>query len=115
MEKWKGQEPSLRLIAEGTPNQRRHVLNHANKHLLACLCECALNVLEDSVKLNSSEKKALIRHRRKLAILAHPHIPLKHKRQVLRQRGGGKFFQNIVAPVLKQLPSLLPAVIPLLL
>ena len=115
MEKWKGQEPYLRVIAKGTVKQRRHVLDHANKKLLHCLCECALNIIEDRVRLNAAEKKALARHWRKLAILAYPDIPLKHKRHVLRQRGSGKFFQNVVVPVLKQLPALLPAVIPLLL
>ena len=115
MEKWKGQEPFLRAIAEGTHKQRQHVLNHAKKQLLHCLCECALNVLEDTVKLSPKEKKALARHQRKLKILACPNIPVKHKRHVLHQRGAGKFFQTIVAPILKQLPSLLPAVLPLLL
>ena len=115
MEKWKGQEPYLRVIAEGTPKQRRHILDHADKHLLHCLCECALNFVEGPVKLNPREKKALARHCRKLAILAYPGIPLKHKRHVLRQRGAGNFFQNVVAPILKQLPTLLPALIPLLL
>ena len=115
MEKWKGQEPYLRVIAEGTPNQRRHVLNHANERLLHCLCECALNIAEGPIELNAAEKKALARHWRKLAILAYPDIPLKHKRRVLRQRGAGKFFRNVVLPVLRQLPSLLPALIPMLL
>ena len=93
MEKWKGQEPYLRVIAEGTPKQRRHVLEHASKELVHCLCECALNIVEGSVTLSPTEKKALARHCRKLAILAYPGIPLKHKRRVLRQRGAGKFFQ----------------------
>ena len=115
MEKWKGQQPFLRAIAEGTHKQRQHVLNHADKHLLACLCECALNVVEDTVKLSPKEKKAIARHQRKLRVLADPHIPQKYKRHVLRQRGAGKFFQTIVAPILKQLPLLLPAVLPLLL
>ena len=115
MEKWKGQGPYLSAIAKGTTKQRRHALDHADKRLLLCLCECALNVLQGNVKLTSSEKKALARYGRKLKILAHSNIPQKYKRQVLRQRGSGKFFQNIVAPILKQLPSLLPAVVPLLL
>ena len=115
MEKWTRQEPYLRAIAEGSPKQRRHVLNHADKQLLYCLCECALNLVEGSVALTTAEKKALARHRRKLLILACSNIPLKYKREVLRQRGSGKFFQNVVAPVLKQLPALLPAVIPFLL
>lgn len=115
MEKWRRQHPYLDVIAKGTSKQRRHILTHANKQLLECLCECALNILEGPVRLNAKEKKALERHRRKLQILAYPNIPVKHKRAVLRQRGAGKFFQDIVLPVLKQLPSLLPAVIPLLL
>ena len=115
MEKWRHQEPYLRAIAEGTTKQRRHVLDHASNQLLHCLCECALNVSEGTVKLTPSQKKVLVKHRRKLLILACSDVPLKYKRQVLRQRGSGNFFQNVILPVLKQLPALLPAVIPLLL
>ena len=112
MEKWKGQGPYLGVIAKGTPRQRRHVLEHADKHLLHCLCECALNIAEGPVNLNAAEKRALSRHWRKLAILAYPDVPLKYKRKVLRQRGAGKFFQNIILPVLRSLPNLLPSLIP---
>ena len=115
MEKWRGKEPYLRAIAKGSTKQRRHVLDHANKDLIECLCECALNVLEGQVKLNSKQKKALARHHRKLKTLAYSNVPLKYKRAVLRQRGSGKFFQDFISPVLKQLPAILPALIPLLL
>lgn len=112
MEKWKGQGPYLGVIAKGTPRQRRHVLEHANKHLLHCLCECALNIIEGRVELNAAEKRALARHWRKLAILAYPDIPLKYKRKVLRQRGAGKFFQNIILPALRSIPTFLTSLIP---
>lgn len=115
MEKWRRQHLYLKAIAEGTPKQRQHVLHHANRQLLDCLCECALNILEGPVRLNSTEEKALARHHRKLKTLAYSNVPLKYKRAVLRQRGAGKFFKDIIVPVLKQLPSLLPALIPLLL
>ena len=49
--------PYLHVLVNGTAKQREGILRGANKELIYCLCECALNVLQGNVKLHNSGEK----------------------------------------------------------
>ena len=51
--------PYLHVLAKGTSKQRHGVIQGANKELMRCLCECALNVLNGNIPLTPADKKSL--------------------------------------------------------
>ncbi|KXJ26961.1 hypothetical protein AC249_AIPGENE9928 [Exaiptasia diaphana] len=67
--------------------QRRALLQAADNKLLKAICECVLNVLRGTVKLNPSQKGKLRRHKESLRQLADKRVPLSKKKNVLVQKG----------------------------
>ncbi len=98
----KRQDLSLHILCKGTSKQQKHMLSHANKELIQCLCECAHNILKGTVKLTKEQEKYISKHQRELKTLAFTRVPIKYKKGVLTQRGAGKFFQTILQPIIKQ-------------
>lgn len=97
----------LRVLKRCNTKQRRALLQAADNKLLKAICECVLNVLRGTVKLNPSQKGKLRRHKETLRQLADKRVPLNKKKNVLVQKGDG-FLGLLLAPVLQQLASLLP-------
>ena len=97
----------LRVLKNCNSKQRRALLQAADSKLLKAICECVLNVLRGTVKLNPSQKRKLRRHKDSLRQLADKRIPLKRKKNLIVQKGEG-FLGILLAPVLQQLASLLP-------
>ena len=97
--------PYLHVLARGSDKQRQGVIQGANKELIACLCECALNVLNGNVHLKPSEKKKLLKYKRHLRALSNKKTPALKKKKLLRQKGG--FLGALLTPVLSALGGLL--------
>ena len=96
--------PYLHVLVNGTAKQREGILRGANKELIYCLCECALNVLQGNVKLHNSEKDKLRKHKQRLRVLADKRVALGKKRELLKKGG---WVTALIAPILSSLAGLL--------
>ncbi len=102
----KAHVPYLHVLVNGNSKQREGILRGANKDLIYCVCECALNVLQGNVHLLPTVKNTLKKYKQRLRDLADKKISLRKKRQVLlRQRGG--WISALIAPVLTSLAGVL--------
>ena len=97
--------PYLHVLAKGSDKQRQGVIQGANKELVHCLCECALNVLNGNIPLKPSEKKRLAKYKRHLRVLTNQKFGVQKKKKVLRQKGG--FLGALLTPMLSALGGLL--------
>ena len=98
--------PYLHVLAKGNAKQREGILRGADKELIYCLCECALNVLQGNVQISSEDKSKLKKYKRCLRDLSNKKISLTKKRKLLlRQKGG--WVTALIAPILGTLASLL--------
>ena len=97
--------PYLHVLARGSDKQRHGVIQGANKELMNCLCECALNVLNGNIPLKPSEKKKIKKYKRHLRVLSDRKTGAQKKKRVLRQKGG--FLGALLTPVLSALGGLL--------
>ena len=94
----KRQAHVLQTLAKAHPHVCRSILRGADKDLLQCLSECALNVLKGNVKLTSTEKAKLTKYRQKLRKVSDKKVSLKQKQKIV-QTGG--FVPALLAPVVK--------------
>ena len=95
----KRQAPLLAL-AKSHPHVCHAILRGADKDLLHCLSECALNILKGNVSLKPSDKARLTKYRQKLRKVADKKVSLKQKHKIV-QTGG--FAPAILAPLLAPL------------
>ena len=102
----KAHAPYLHVLVNGTAKQREGILRGADKELVYCLCECALNVLQGNVKLQGKEKHQLKKYKQRLRDLANKKIALRTKRKLLLKQKGG-WVSALIAPVLGTLAGLL--------
>ena len=93
----------LKILSKSEPRVVKSILQTADLKLVNLLSECALNVLNQNVKVGKNRKKALRKFRRHMEKLAYEKLPLKKKRTIL-QKGG---FLSILLPTV--IPSLLKA------
>ncbi len=76
----KAHVPYLHVLVNGNSKQREGILRGANKELIYCVCECALNVLQGNVHLLPAEKNTLKKYRRRLRDLTDKKIALSKKK-----------------------------------
>jgi hypothetical protein len=95
----------LRTISKARPDLRKKLLELADEGLIRSICECADNTLKGHVKLNSVQKKRLLRHKRILRKLARPGETWRQKKKYILQSGG--FLAPLIAPILGTLGTLL--------
>ena len=93
----------LKILSKSEPRVVKSILQTADSKLINLLSECALNVLNQNVKVGKNRKKALRKFRKHMEKLAYEKLPLKKKRTIL-QKGG---FLSILLPAV--LPTLLKA------
>ena len=93
----KRQAPLLLALAKAHPHVCRVILRGADKDLIQCLSECALNILKGNVTLKPAEKARLTKYRQKLRKVADKKVSLKQKHKIV-QTGG--FAPALLAPLL---------------
>ena len=93
----------LKILSKSEPRVVKSILQTADLKLINLLSECALNVLNQNVKVGKNRKKSLRKFRKHMEKLAYEKLPLKKKRTIL-QKGG---FLSILFPAV--LPTLLKA------
>ena len=93
----------LLTLAKAHPHVCKAILRGADKDLLQCLSECALNVLRGNVKLTPTDKARLTKYKQKIRKVANKKVSLKQKHRLV-QTGG--FAPALLAPLLA--PLLIP-------
>lgn len=71
-----------------TEEQRQAVLRKADTALIRCSCECALNILQDSVHLRQQEKQKLKPHEQVLRELVSLNCSLQQKKRIIVKKVG---------------------------
>ncbi|XP_038076220.1 uncharacterized protein LOC119744384 [Patiria miniata] len=79
---------ALHILSKSSSKRRKAILKNADKELVTCLCECALNVLKGRVPLSPSQKKKLARHKAHLRALADKKSSHVKRKELLVQKGG---------------------------
>ena len=87
----------LNVLVKTKPKVQKAIIQTADKDLVNCLCDCALNVLKANVPLTPSQKRKLARHKQGLRALISPKTSVSKKRKVL-QTGG--FLPALLGPIL---------------
>ena len=96
--------PVLKILNKATPALRRQIIKEADKTLIHCICECAKNILNGNVPLNTPNKRRLTRYAYDLEKLVTKKTPLKSKKRII-QKGG--LLGALLTPVLSILGGLL--------
>lgn len=95
----------IKVLSKANKQQQKAILQAANKELIECLCECALNIVNGNVPLKNSDLQKLQKHKSRLRGLSDPSIKIKEKRILLQQKGG--FLPILLAPILSLAGQLL--------
>ena len=96
----------LKLLAKYTPAQRKAILKVADDALVKTICECVLNVLQQTVPVSKPTKRKLLSHKKALVALAQKGTPLNKKKKILAQHGAN-ILGVLLPPVLKVLSAIL--------
>lgn len=92
----------LDALRHSNKEQRVALLKTADKKLIKCICECALNVLRGVVSLKNCQLNKLKKHKnilRKLASKSKNKNSWKNKKRVIVQKGGS-FLPFLLQPIL---------------
>lgn len=90
------QAATLCMLCHAKPRLRKAIIEAADKDLILCLCECALNVLKGNVTLTNAQLKKLKQYKQHLRKLIEKKLALKKKKEVI-QKGG--FLPALLAPL----------------
>ena len=81
----------LRVLGHCQPKIRNAILKNCENDFIHIICDCVYNVVKGSVLCLTQEKVSkLARHNTSLIKLTQK-VPMKEKRKVLVQKGGGFF------------------------
>ena len=95
--RFKRNEHLLRHLYFSKPKQRKEFLKKADKEIIAALCDCAKNILDENISLTPAQKKKFYGKKRILNQLADPKITLAKKQKAFKQQTGGALFSVIPA------------------
>lgn len=101
----------LHALYHGTPIERKALLKKADKGVIKCICECALNILRGVVNIKASAKKHLKKYKNTLRTLASSTKCVqrgrgwgwKAKKRIILQKGCGGFLGLLLAPIIDTL------------
>ena len=86
------------ILAKAKPAHRKAILSTADRDLIICLCDCAVNILKGNVLLKAHEYQKLCKAKAHLRQLAGEKTTIKARRKILVQKGG--FIPALLAPIL---------------
>lgn len=95
----------LLALCHADARQRVALLRTADKNLIKCICECALNVLHGVVELKDSQKIRLKKHKKILRVLTKKSEKSRGKRVWNRRKktliqSGGSFLPILLSPLI---------------
>ena len=99
----------LKPIIDAPHNQRRKLLQKADKKLIMVLCESISNILAGNIPINNDIKSKLKKHRASLHFLCEKKHSIKKRKQVLGQKGGA--FPLIIPALVTGISSIISSLI----
>lgn len=97
---------AIQTLSNSKRKQRDILLQHANRDLIDCVCDCAHNILKGNVPLKEAEFKYLNKYRCSLRKLSNKKLKSKERKDlIINQRGG--FLPQLLIPVISVASSLL--------
>ena len=95
----------LRVLGHCQPKIRNTILKNCENDLIHIICNCVYNVVKGNVPGLTQEKVNKLAHHR--TSLKTQKVPIKEKRKVLIQKGGGflPFLHPLVAPLIAKAVS----------
>jgi len=98
----------LSLLGKSKQGKRRKMLlEAASSDEIRSIAECALNVLQNRIRLSSSQKRKLKHHKDTLRYIAKRGTNIKKKRRILQQKGG--FLTSLLPLAVSALSSIVPS------
>ena len=97
----------LRVLGHCQPKIRNAILKNCENDLIHIICDCLYNMVKGNVPGLTQEKvNELARHKISLIKLTKK-VPIKEKRKILVQKGGGflPFLIPLVAPLIAKAVS----------
>lgn len=94
----------LHALVYAPPRLRHALIQHANKDLIRCICECALNLLHGNVTVSESEKSKLRKYKKILRKLVDKKENLGGKKKIINQKGGS-FLPLLLGPIVSAIIS----------
>ena len=85
----------LKFLVKCTPAQRKAILKVADDALVRTICECALNVLKETVPVSKTAKKKLLAHKKSLIALAEKKYTAPQEKETFGSTRR-KFFKCLV-------------------
>lgn len=95
----------LDVLSKAPKKQREAIINTATKDQLLCICDCANNILKETIPLTEKDFKKLRRHQNIIRYLAENNKDIEGKKDYLIQSGG--FLPILLAPILGAAGSIL--------
>lgn len=100
----------LHALCHADETQRRALLRTADKALIRCICEIALNTLHGTIPISAAAKRRLRKHKnvlRKLVVDKKSGVRdvWRKKRSTILQHGGGAFLPLLITPIIGALAS----------
>lgn len=89
----------LNTICHTKGKTRRELLKILDNKTIKAICDCSLNIVRGTLKITPEEKEKLRKHEKSLLKLIDKRIPIKQKKELIQQKGGG-FLLPLLAPVL---------------
>lgn len=87
----------LDVLAKTKPSTRTAIIENADKDLIICLCECALNILNGNIPLDRDQFNKLLKHKEQIRLLASKKLKHADRKEII-QNGG--FLPALLAPIL---------------
>jgi hypothetical protein len=94
----------LDLLVKAKKPQRSALINTASNDQLQCICDCAVNILNENIPLTDSQYRKLSRVQKHIRYIANSKDQLDNKKVVI-QKGG--FLPILLTPILSAAASLL--------
>ena len=95
---------TIHVLKNARPKLRKAIISNCDRHLVNCISDCALNVMNGNVALTGCVKRKLSKHRLALRRLFDRCVPLQGKKRLIVQRG---FLLPLLTAVLPTLASLI--------
>jgi len=98
--------PLLKKIVRMGNAARARTIKQCNKELIACISECARNVIKGNVPLKNRQFATLQRRKKDVRALASKRTSLRKKRAIAASQKGG-FLTSLLVPAVAALGSIL--------
>ena len=97
----------LRVLSHCKPKIKNAILKNCENDLIHIICDCVYNMVKGNVPGLTQEKVNKLAHHKTSLIKLTEKVPIKEKRKILVQKGGGflPFLLPLVAPLIAKAVS----------